>query len=48
MPLDNFVVLKEPISASRMKEITGYGFNFRQTLFSISEKAANKIIQATK
>ncbi|WP_461813079.1 hypothetical protein, partial [Faecalimonas sp.] len=48
MPLDNFVELKEPISASRMKEITGYGFNFRQTLFSISEEAANKIIEVAK
>lgn len=45
MHLDNFVILTTPISASQMKEITGYGFNFRQTLFSISEEAAKKIIE---
>ena len=45
MHLDNFVILTAPISASQMKEITGYGFNFRQTLFSISEEAAKKIIE---
>ena len=44
MHLDNFVILKKPISAFEMKEITDCGYNFRQTLFSISEEAANKII----
>ena len=48
MHLDNFVALKEPISAARMKEIADCGFNFRQTLFSISEDAAKKIIQSIK
>lgn len=47
MHLDNFVIFTAPISASQMKEITGYGFNFRQTLFSISEEAAKKIIEYT-
>lgn len=46
MHLENFVALKEPISAEKMKEIAGCGFNFRQTLFAISEEAAGKIIQS--
>ena len=48
MHLDNFVVLANPISASRMKEIANCGFNFRQTLFSISEEAAKQIIHNIK
>ena len=44
MHLDDFVVLKEPISAAEMKEITDCGNNFRQTLFSISQSSADKII----
>lgn len=48
MHLNDFVLLKEPISASKMKEITQYGFNFRQTMFSISEEAAKKIIKSIK
>lgn len=47
MHLDNFVTLAEPISAAKMKEIADCGFNFRQTLFSISEEAAKRIIQST-
>ena len=42
--LDNFVELSKPISASQMKDITDSSFNFRQTMFSISEEAAKKII----
>lgn len=48
MHLENFVVLEKPISASQMKEITGYGFNFRQTLFAISEESAKLIIESIK
>ena len=48
MHLDNFVVLTNPISASKMKEIANCGFNFRQTLFSISEEAAKQIIHNIK
>lgn len=48
MHLNNFVVLANPISASKMKELANCGFNFRQTLFSISEEAAKKIIQSIK
>lgn len=44
MHLDDFVVLKDPISAAEMKEITDCGYNFRQTLFSISQSSADKII----
>ncbi len=48
MSLNNFVVLKNPISASKMKELTNQGFSFRTTLFSISEEAAKKIIKAAQ
>lgn len=48
MHLNDFVLLQEPISAAKMKEITQYGFNFRQTMFSISEEAAMKIIKNIK
>lgn len=48
MHLDNFVALKNPISAASMKEIANCGFNFRQTLFSISEEAAKRIIKNIK
>lgn len=48
MHLDNFVLLNTPITAARMKEIANCGFNFRQTMFSISEEAANRIIQSIK
>lgn len=42
MILDNFVELSKPISASQMKDITDSSFNFRQTMFSISEEAAKR------
>lgn len=48
MHLDRFVVLKNPVSASQIKNITGYGLNFRQTLFSISEESAKRIIKSSK
>ncbi|KOS68957.1 hypothetical protein AEA09_10635 [Lysinibacillus contaminans] len=43
-PLKDFYQLKKPLSASKMKEICKQGFNFRQTMFSISEENANKLI----
>ena len=48
MKLNDFVKLKEPVSASEMKSVTGVGFNFRQTLVSISEEAADKLIDYIK
>lgn len=48
MHLDNFVILEEALSASKMKEITGHSFNFRQVLFSISEEDSKKIIDYIK
>lgn len=45
-PLQDFCTLKRPLSASKMKTICGQGFNFRQTMFSISEENANKLMQA--
>lgn len=45
MHLDDFVKLKEPVSAAKMKEITGCGYNFRQTMFSISQTSSDKIIE---
>ncbi len=48
MKLENFVKLSKPISASQMKKITGSGFNFRPTMFSIPEESAKKIINYAK
>ena len=45
MHLDEFVKLSKPVSASKMKEITQCGFNFRQTMFSISDEAKDKILK---
>ncbi len=44
-PLNGFCTLKRPLSASEMKTICGQGFNFRQTMFSISEENANKLMR---
>lgn len=46
MTLNNFCKLNTAISAAQMKELTKCGFNFRQTMFSISAEAANKIIKS--
>lgn len=48
MNLDNFVILDKPISAQKMKEITNHGFNFRQTLFSISKEDSKILINFIK
>lgn len=45
MGLDNFLILKVPMSASQMKEITGQGFPFRTTMFSISDECKDSIIE---
>lgn len=45
MYLENFTELSNPISASQMKEVTNSSFNFRQTMFSISEEAAKEILK---
>lgn len=42
--LDKFTVLKTPLSASRMKEITNQGFPFRITMFTISEECKQLIM----
>lgn len=46
--LNQFQVLKTPMSASQMKTVTGQGFNFRQTMFSISEESMDKLIAEIK
>lgn len=38
MKLDKFIKLKTPFTASEMKTIANQGFNFRQTMFSVSEE----------
>lgn len=45
MKLDDFKELTKPIAASEMKELTNQGFNFRQTLFSISEENKDILIK---
>ena len=45
MHLEHFTVLKEPMSASKMKELTKQGFPFRTTMFSLSEECSNLIEQ---
>ena len=48
MKLNNFEILDVAISAAELKEIAECGFNFRQTMFSISTDAANRIIKYIK
>ena len=45
MHLKHFTVLKEPMSASKMKELTKQRFPFRTTMFSLSEECSNLIEQ---
>ena len=44
MHLDNFTILKKPMSAAKMKELTKQGFPFRTTIFYISEECKDIII----
>ncbi len=48
MPLDNFKILKKPMSASIMKEVTKQGFPFRTTMYAISEECKNSLIKVIK
>jgi hypothetical protein len=44
MALEKFVKLKTPMTASTMKRIADKGFQFRQTMFSISDESRDLII----
>jgi len=48
MKLDKFKKLKKPFVASEMKAIANQGFNFRQTMFSISEESRDLLIKEIK
>lgn len=48
MKLDKFKELKDPVTASEMKDITNQGFNFRQTMYSISEESRDLLIKEIK
>lgn len=48
MKLEKFKELKIPFSASDMKTVANQGFNFRQTLFSISEECKELLTKEIK
>ena len=48
MKLDKFKKLKTPFTASEMKATTNQGFNFRQTMFSISEESRDLLFKEIK
>lgn len=48
MHLDDFTVLKKPLSASKMKELTKQGFPFRTTMFYMSEECKDIIMKEIK
>lgn len=48
MKLDRFKKLETPFTASEMKAVTNQGFNFRQTMFSISEENRDLFIKEIK
>ena len=48
MKLDKFQKLKTPFTASEMKAATNQGFNFRQTMFSISEESRDLLFKEIK
>ncbi len=48
MHLDDFTVLKKPLSASKMKELTKQGFPFRTTMFYMSEECKEIIMKEIK
>jgi hypothetical protein len=48
MKLDRFKILNKPFTASEMKAIANQGFNFRQTMFSISEECKDLLIKEVK
>ncbi|WP_312060879.1 hypothetical protein [Anaerotignum sp.] len=45
MGLENFVILKAPMSASKMKKTTDQGFPFRTTMFSISDECREDMLR---
>ena len=48
MKLDKFQELRIPLTASEMKKVANQGFNFRQTMFSISEDCKELLIKEIK
>ena len=48
MHLDDFTVLKKPLSASKMKELTKQGFPFRTTMLYMSEECKDIIMKEIK
>ena len=46
--LDDFTVLKKPLNASKMKELTKQGFPFRTTMFYMSEECKDIIMKEIK
>lgn len=48
MKLDKFKKLKKTFAASEMKAVANQGFNFRQTMFSISEESRDLLIKEIK
>jgi hypothetical protein len=48
MKLDIFKKLRRPFSASEMKTVAAQGFNFRQTMFSISEESKDLLVKEIK
>ena len=48
MHLDDFTVLKKPLSASKMKELTKQGFPFRTTMFYMSEECKDILMKEIK
>ncbi len=48
MKLDKFIKLSTPFTASAMKSTANQGFNFRQTMFSISEESRESLTKEIK
>lgn len=48
MKLEKFKRLKRPFAASEMKAVANQGFNFRLTMFSISEESRDLLIKEIK
>lgn len=48
MYLEDFNILKTPMDAAKMKKISGRGFMFNTTLFSIDEETRDKLIKEIK
>lgn len=44
MNLERFQVLDSPISAAKIKEITGNNYSFRGTMFSMDTESANVLV----